>query len=150
MLAGHSVTLAAGFFGYVPHVAWFVPAVETAIAGSIVLAALAALRTTGRGPMLGLTAGVGLVHGLGFSFALREMLQLDGPHLAISLGAFNLGVEIGQIVFAATAWGLIIWVARRMVRWQQPMRARVALGCILTASLWMFERSKPFLAAAIG
>lgn len=148
--AGHSVTLAAGFFGYVPHVAWFVPAVETAIAGSIVLAAIAALRTTGRGPMLGLTAGVGLVHGLGFSFALREMLQLDGPHLAISLGAFNLGVEIGQIVFAAVVWGLMIWVTHRMARWQQPMRALVALSCIAMASLWIFERSKPIFAVAMG
>ena len=40
--------------------------------------------------MLSLTFAVGLIHGLGFSFALREMLQLDGPHLVVSLAAFNL------------------------------------------------------------
>ena len=39
----------------------------------------------------------GLVHGFGFSFALRETLQFAGSHLITSLLAFNLGVEIGQI-----------------------------------------------------
>jgi hypothetical protein len=148
--AGHCVTLVAGFFGYVPQAAWFVPAVETLIAGSIVLAAAAALRKSGLAAMVGLTAAVGLVHGLGFSFALREMLQLEGPHIAVSLGAFNLGVEIGQVLFAATVWGLMLWVGTRLSRWQQPVRATVAVACIATAALWMFERSKPIVIAAIG
>ena len=39
----------------------------------------------------------GLVHGFGFSFALRETLQFAGDHLLTSLLAFNIGVEIGQI-----------------------------------------------------
>ena len=39
----------------------------------------------------------GLVHGFGFSFALRESLQYAGSHLLTSLLAFNLGVELGQI-----------------------------------------------------
>ena len=75
---GHSITLAAGFFGYVPKAAWFVPAVETAVAASIVLAAIAALRVAGRAPMLWLSFAVGLIHGLGFSFTLREMLSSMG------------------------------------------------------------------------
>ena len=147
---GHSVTLAAGFFGYVPHAVWFVPAVETGIAGSIVLAAVAALRTAGRAPMVALTAGVGLVHGLGFSFALREMLQLEGPHLAISLGAFNLGVELGQIAFAATVWVMMAWLASRAARWQPRVQALLAFVCIATASLWIFERARPIFVAALG
>ena len=99
------MTLVAGFFGYVPQAAWFVPAVETAVAASIALAAVAALRTAGKAPLLALTAAIGLLHGLGFSFALRQMLQLDGPHLAVSLGAFNVGVELGQIGFAVGRLG---------------------------------------------
>jgi hypothetical protein len=143
---GHSVTLAAGFFGYVPQAAWFVPAVESAVAASIVLAAAAALRTATRGTMLALTAAVGLVHGLGFSFALREMLQLDGPHLALSLGAFNVGVEAGQIVVAVLVWGLMAGFAARASRWHTGLRTVLAVGCIAVGSLWIVERMKPILA----
>jgi hypothetical protein len=42
--------------------------------------------------------GFGLVHGFGFSFALRENLQFAGSHLLTSLVAFNLGVELGQVL----------------------------------------------------
>jgi hypothetical protein len=142
---GHSVTLAAGFFGYVPKAAWFVPAVETAVAASIVLAAVAALRVAGRAPMFGLTCAVGLVHGLGFSFALREMLQLDGPHLAISLGAFNLGVEIGQIIFASAVWVSMAWLSLHAVRWEPRVKKLVAFACIAVAALWIVERAKPIV-----
>ena len=142
---GHSITLAAGFFGYVPKVVWFVPAVETAVAASIVLAAIAALRVAGRAPMFWLTCAVGLIHGLGFSFALREMLQLDGPHLAISLGAFNLGVEIGQIIFATAVWAAMMWLSVHAVRWQPRVKTLVAFSCMAIAALWIFERAKPIV-----
>jgi hypothetical protein len=42
--------------------------------------------------------GFGLVHGFGFSFALRKTLQFAGSHLVTSLLSFNIGVEIGQIL----------------------------------------------------
>ena len=44
------------------------------------------------------TFGFGLVHGFGFSFALRESLQFAGSHLLTSLLAFNVGVELGQLL----------------------------------------------------
>ncbi len=145
---GHCVTLVAGFFGYVPQAAWFVPAVETAVAGSIALVAAAALRTAGGAPLLVLTAAVGLVHGLGFSFALRQMLQLDGPHLAVSLGAFNVGVELGQIGFALGVWVLIAWMASRAAQWHKPVRVSIACACIAIAGLWMIERGAPLFTTA--
>ena len=40
----------------------------------------------------------GLIHGFGFSFALRETLQFAGSHLLTSLLSFNLGVELGQLL----------------------------------------------------
>ena len=40
----------------------------------------------------------GLVHGFGFSFALRETLQFAGSHLLTSLLSFNIGVELGQLL----------------------------------------------------
>ena len=42
--------------------------------------------------------GFGLVHGFGFSFALRQTLQFAGSHLLTSLLSFNVGVELGQIL----------------------------------------------------
>jgi hypothetical protein len=142
---GHSITLGAGFFGYVPKAAWFVPAVETAVAASIMLAAAAALRVKGRAPLFWLTCAVGLIHGLGFSFALRDMLQLDGPHLVISLAAFNVGVEIGQIVFASAVWVAMAWLSAHAHRWQPRVKVIVALSCIAIAAVWMFERARPIV-----
>jgi hypothetical protein len=43
----------------------------------------------------------GLIHGFGFSFALRESLQFAGSHLLTSLLAFNVGVELGQLLVLA-------------------------------------------------
>jgi hypothetical protein len=45
--------------------------------------------------------GFGLIHGFGFSFALRETLQFAGSHLLTSLLAFNVGVELGQLLVLA-------------------------------------------------
>ena len=42
--------------------------------------------------------GFGLVHGFGFSFALRQTLQFAGAHLLTSLLSFNIGVELGQLL----------------------------------------------------
>ena len=42
--------------------------------------------------------GFGLVHGFGFSFALRDSLQFAGNHLLTSLVSFNVGVELGQVL----------------------------------------------------
>ena len=45
--------------------------------------------------------GFGLVHGFGFSFALKETLQFAGSHLLTSLLGFNIGVELGQLLVLA-------------------------------------------------
>jgi len=45
-----------------------------------------------------ITFAFGLVHGFGFSFALRDTLQFGGTHFVTSLVAFNVGVELGQIM----------------------------------------------------
>ena len=43
------------------------------------------------------------MHGFGFSFALQESLQFAGAHLVTSLAAFNVGVELGQLLVLAVA-----------------------------------------------
>ena len=50
-----------------------------------------------------ITFAFGLVHGFGFSFALRDSLQFAGSHLLTSLLAFNVGVELGQLLVLAIA-----------------------------------------------
>jgi hydrogenase/urease accessory protein HupE len=144
---GHTATLIAGFFGLAPQAPWFIPAVETAIAASIALAALLLLRRrSGRVLMPGLTLAIGLIHGFGFSFSLREMLQLDGPHLWLSLLSFNLGVEIGQIAFAVAVWLLAVVALQRAGAWQPRVRAGIALGCTAVSLFWIYERGHALLA----
>ncbi len=83
---GHSVTLSLGFFGFVPSGVWFVPAVETGIALSIIFAAAAAFmsfkdRARSEFAMVLLTTLIGLLHGLGFSFVLHKILQVTSPNI---------------------------------------------------------------------
>ena len=92
----HSITLIASAFGLAPGASWFPPLVETLIAVSILYMALENI--IGATHLRWLIAlGFGLVHGFGFSFALRETLQFAGSHLVTSLLSFNVGVELGQL-----------------------------------------------------
>jgi HupE / UreJ protein len=97
----HSITLIASAYGVAPDVLWFPPLVETLIAMSIVYMALENIVAPGLRRRWIITFGFGLIHGFGFSFALRETLQLAGSHVLTSLLAFNIGVEIGQVVVLA-------------------------------------------------
>jgi len=116
----HSITLIASALGFAPGALWFAPLIETLIAVSILYMALeniAGVQTIQRRWMMAF--GFGLVHGFGFSFALRETLQFAGSHLLTSLLSFNVGVEIGQLFVLALlvpALGLLFRyvVAERM------------------------------------
>ena len=98
----HSMTLIAAASGLVTGALWFPPLIETLIAVSILYMALeniAGVTNVQRRWMLAFAFG--LVHGFGFSFALRETLQFAGSHLLTSLLAFNVGVELGQLFVLA-------------------------------------------------
>ena len=137
---GHTITLILGFFGFVPQGAWFIPTVETGIALSIVYAGvIALLRRSGKGT-IALTAALGLLHGLGFSFVLHEILQVDSPNLWQSLLSFNLGVEIGQVAIVLAVWPVMWALARWGDRPAQLARWGVALPCIAIAAVWTGER----------
>lgn len=97
----HSVTLIAAAFGLAPDALWFPPLIETLIAVSIVYLAFENIVGAKLQRRWLITFGFGLIHGFGFSFALRETLQFAGSHLLTSLVAFNIGVELGQIVVLA-------------------------------------------------
>jgi hypothetical protein len=98
----HSITLIASAFDLAPGGLWFPPLVETLIAVSILYMALeniVGVMSVQRRWVLAFAFG--LVHGFGFSFALRETLQFAGSHLVTSLLSFNVGVELGQLLVLA-------------------------------------------------
>ena len=140
---GHSVTLIGGFLGYTPTAAWFVPAVEALIAASIIYAAWAAYRADGASTLA--TALFGLLHGFGFSFVLGEILGRGADGLIASLLAFNLGVEVGQVVIIVSALGLLWLLHRVRAAWVTPIRNATLLGCTLMASYWLVERTAALL-----
>jgi hypothetical protein len=137
----HSITLIASAFGYAPRGLWFAPLIETLIAASIVYMALENIVGYKLTRRWIIAFAFGLVHGFGFSFALAETLQFAGSHLVTSLLAFNLGIELGQIVVVALMVPLIELLFRYV--------AAERIGTIIisafvahTAWHWMIERGE--------
>ncbi len=94
----HSITLIASALDLAPRALWFPPLIETLIALSIVCMAIENMMATTFTHRWVVAFAFGLVHGFGFGFALRESLQFAGAHLVASLLAFNVGVEMGQVL----------------------------------------------------
>ncbi|MGI9332262.1 MAG: HupE/UreJ family protein [Gammaproteobacteria bacterium] len=139
--AGHTLTLIAGFLGWVPGGPWFVPAVETGIALSIIYAAIIALLDRESRSTFVVTPAIGLLHGLGFSFVLHEILRVDSPNLWQSLMSFNVGVEVGQLAIVLIVWPAFWLLRRHSELLVNKARWVVALPCIVFASLWSAERA---------
>ena len=110
----HSITLIASAAGLAPRALWFPTLVETLIALSIVYMAFENILGVGQERRWTAAFGFGLVHGFGFSFALSESLQFAGSHLVASLLAFNVGVELGQLLVLLLLIPLLDFVFRRL------------------------------------
>lgn len=111
--------------------------VESAIAASVVLAALNNLLPLFRGRRPVAAFVFGLIHGFGFASVLRD-LGLPQSALVSSLFGFNVGVEIGQLaivaVFLPLAWWLRkSWFYRQLFTWG-------SLAIALVAAIWLVER----------
>jgi hypothetical protein len=142
----HSITLALATLGYV-----HVPSapVEAAIALSIVFVAGEIVHLqqgreglAARAPWL-VAFAFGLLHGFGFAGALREVGLPEG-HVPLALLFFNIGVEIGQLLFIAAALCLSAWFLRfhsSRVRWAS-VAASYAIGSL--AMFWVMERVAAF------
>lgn len=109
----HSITLIASTFGLVPNVLWFPVLIETLIAASIVYMAIENIVGSKWRRRWLIAFAFGLVHGFGFSFALTETLQFAGAHVLTSLLAFNLGVEIGQLMIILVAVPVLNFLFRK-------------------------------------
>jgi hypothetical protein len=136
----HSITLIASAFGMVPNFLWFPPLIETLIAASIVYMAFENIVGSQWEKRWVIAFAFGLVHGFGFSFALSEILQFAGGHLVTSLLAFNLGVEIGQLIIILLAVPLINLLFRHVVA---ERMGTILLSAVLAHSgwHWMSERA---------
>ncbi len=136
---GHSITLIGGFLGYRPNADWFVPAVEAGIAATILYAVWDAWRQ--KGGEVFVTALIGLLHGFGFSFVLHGILGPGSQGLLASLLAFNVGVEVGQLVIVIAVLLTVASLRRVREAWVAPLRQGV-LGLIaLVALYWLVERT---------
>ena len=81
----------------------------------------------------------GLIHGFGFAFGLRETLQFAGEQVATSLLAFNLGVELGQLLVIA----LLVPALEGLFRFVVEERTGTVIVSALVAHTgwhWMTER----------
>ncbi len=142
----HSITLALATMGFV-HVPG--PPVEAIIALSIVFVAAEIIH--GRQGRPGLTEKwpwivaftFGLLHGLGFAAALSEV---GLPHRSIPMALlfFNLGVEVGQLLFIGAAAVVGAVASRRSIRLHR-LAERVAPYVIGTVAMfWVIQRSLGF------
>jgi len=137
--AAHSLTMIAAALGYAPDALWFPPLVEMLIAASILYMALENILGVNPARRWTLAFAFGLVHGFGFSFGLSQQLQFAGNHLAVSLLAFNLGVEIGQLGVLLVAVPLLRLVLTRLP--SERLGVIVASALIAhTALHWLAER----------
>lgn len=142
----HSITLGIATLGFV-----LIPQapVEAVIALSIIFLASEILRL--QGGKEGLTALYpwsvafifGLLHGFGFAGALSEV-GLPTNDIPLALFLFNLGVEIGQLMFVAAMVTLITLVKRIRIRY--PAWAEVIPPYIMgsVATFWLIERVYAF------
>lgn len=136
----HSFTLLGSAFNLAPSGTWFAPFVETAIAASIVYMALENIMGVNLERRVLITGLFGLVHGFGFSYGLQENFQFAGTHLLVSLFAFNVGIEIGQILVLAVMLPALAVVRRYVLPGRVGM---IILSAIVadTGWHWMIDRA---------
>jgi hydrogenase/urease accessory protein HupE len=144
--ATHSVTLTAATLGWV-HVPQ--PPVEACIALSIVFVAREIVETRRGRP--GLTArwpwvvafAFGLMHGFGFAGALAEV-GLPARAIPVALLFFNVGVEIGQLLFVAAVLAIVAAVRRVPRYWPEWAEGIPAYAIGSVAMLWVIARVVAF------
>jgi hydrogenase/urease accessory protein HupE len=135
--AAHSLTLALSALGLLT---LRPPPVEATIALSIALVAGEALSRqetlAKRWPAL-VAFGFGLVHGLGFAGALKE-IGLPQNHLPAALLTFNAGVELGQLLVVAA--GYVLYRALGRVPQLTAARAPALYAIGIVAAYWSIGR----------
>jgi len=131
---GHSVTLLIGVVGFVKIP---VQLIEVAIAFSILVSAVHAIRPLFYGKEIFIAIGFGLIHGLAFSETLQH-LHLVSTDLALSLIGFNTGIEAMQIavILVTIPWFIIM----SQTQYFATVKNILAVIISLAAAGWMAQR----------
>lgn len=144
----HSITLAGATLGIVNLPG---PPVEAIIALSILFVAAEIIHLhqgrdslAARKPWL-IAFSFGLLHGLGFAGALAEV-GLPQNAIPLALLFFNVGVEIGQLLFIAAVMAFAVLVSRTLGKHLEPRWTVVAPAYLIggVASYWVIERTMAF------
>jgi hydrogenase/urease accessory protein HupE len=141
----HSVTLAAATLGWV-HVPQ--PPVEAVIALSILfLASELAKQRRGYAGLMERYPWIvaftfGLLHGFGFAGALREV-GLPESDIPLAMFTFNVGVELGQLMFVGTVLLAMAALRRFLSRVPAWVHAMPAYGIGTMAAFWWLQRMAP-------
>jgi len=113
--------------------------IESAIALSVLLAALNNLRPIVLGGRWIVAFVFGLVHGFGFAGVLAD-LGLPQQALLVALLGFNLGVETGQLAIVALFLPIAFWMRRTWI-YRQLVMVGGSAAIALVALVWLLERS---------
>ncbi len=141
----HSITLGLAILGFLQ---FSVPYVETMIALSIIFLARELLITSEKKTLSHTHPWIiafvfGLLHGLGFATVLFDV-GLAPEHIVSSLLFFNLGVELGQLMFIAVVLG-IIWIFKKITtKYGELVRKTTLYSIGIVAAYWFIERSLLF------
>jgi len=134
----HSITLALATFNLVTLSGRIV---EPLIAASIMYVAIENMFRHDLNRRWMLTFGFGLVHGLGFATALRDLgVGANGSSVAVPLVSFNLGVELGQLTIAALALPLI-WKLSKLSRFETVYVPACSVVVSLAGGWWLLQRT---------
>jgi HupE / UreJ protein len=142
----HSVTLSLAALGVIS-----LPSrlVESAIAASVVLAALNNIWPLVQEGRWLIAFGFGLIHGFGFANVLTD-LGLPKVSLLVALVAFNLGVEAGQLAIVSVFLPLA-YVLRGTYFYRRAVLLGGSLAVAAIATLWLVERAlKVVLVPGLG
>jgi hypothetical protein len=139
----HSITLAAATLGLISAP---VALVEAAIALSIVFVAVEAVKLrrgegglAARRPWL-VAFGFGLLHGLGFASALAD-LGIPPAEIPLALLFFNVGVELGQLLFILVVVTLAGAIRRLDLTWSNRGAVPIVYALGTIAAFWFIERT---------
>jgi hypothetical protein len=132
----HSITLSLAALGVVS-----LPSrlVESAIALSVVFAALNNIRPVVYEKRWVIAFFFGLIHGFGFASVLGD-LGLPQESLLIALVAFNLGVELGQLAIVG-AFLPVAYTLRATSFYQRLLFVYGSAAIALIALLWLIQRA---------
>jgi len=132
----HSITLSLAALGLIAlPTRW----VESAIAASIIVAALNNVWPRVIGRLWMVAFGFGLIHGFGFASVLAD-LGLPREALVLALLGFNLGVEAGQLAIVAVFLPLA-FAMRRSAFYRRGVMLGGSLLIAALAAVWLVERA---------